>query len=144
MRIPEVLNVVPQTESETLAIATTLVEYVVEDGTINALDMECMLGRLSKIIEAVRENENYKNAVQKEAGNYADKKFTVGKFSFTKSFKTNYDYSPDPYWKELKNKLEARQNTMKAIKEEMCDADGVMIYPAIKKTTDYLTIKPLE
>jgi hypothetical protein len=144
MKIPEVLHIVPQTEGETKAIASTLLDYVLEDGTMNILELKTVLNRLSKVIEYVEDNENYKQAIQQEAGKYPDKKFTVGRFTYSKGARTTYDYTPDPTWKEIKSKLDARQETMKAINEEMCDADGVMIYPAIKKSTEFITVKPLE
>ena len=143
LKFPAVLNIVPTSEAETQALAKQLLEYV-DNGDYNPLQMECVLNRLIKVIEYVRDNENYKNAVAFETAKYAENKFSFHRFSIAKGQRTTYEYKGDYLWMELDAKKKARETLLKSIKEPMFDNDGVQIIPAIKKTTDYLTIKPLE
>lgn len=145
MRIFEELNVVPQTKSEVSAIASSVVDKICEEGTVNVLDAEIMLKQLQNVIECIRSNENYKNSLEKELGRYNEDKFTYQRFSFSKSKKTTYDYKGDSTWRELDAKRKSREELLKTIKEPMGDTNtGEMVYPAIKNITNYVTLKPLE
>ena len=143
LKFPAVLNIVPTSEAETQALAKQLLEYV-DNGDYNPLQMECVLNRMSKIIEYVRDNEDYRKALAFETGKYAENKFNFQRFSVTKSQNVRYEYKGDHVWSDLNAKIKGRESFLKAITEPTFGDDGIQIVPAIKKTTDYLTIKPLE
>jgi hypothetical protein len=143
LKFPTILNIVPTSEAETRAMAKQLVEYV-NSGDYNPLQMKCVLNRLSKIIEYVNDNEDYNNAVAAESAKYAESKFSFQRFSIQKSQNVRYEYKGDYVWNDLNAKIKARETFLKTITEPTFDGDGIQVMPAIKKSTDTLTIKPLE
>jgi len=143
MKLPEVMTIVPTSEAETKALVSYLVDYA-DNGDVNPLDLECMFNRLLKTIEYVRDNERYKAAVNAETTKYAEQKFNFNRFTIQKSSRSSYEYKGDYVWNELDAKKKAREELLKTLKEPMFDESGVQIVPAIKRTTEFLTIKPLE
>jgi hypothetical protein len=143
LKFPTVLNIVPTSGAETNAIAKQLVEYV-DNGDYNPLQMACILNRLQNIIDAVKDNETYKKAVAAEVSKYAESKFSFQRFSIQKSQNVRYEYKGDYVWNDLNAKIKARETFLKTITEPTFDGEGIQVMPAIKKSTDTLTIKPLE
>lgn len=143
LKFPAVLNIVPTSEAETQALAKQLLEYV-DNGDYNPLQMECVLNRMSKVIDYVRENEDYRKALAFETGKYAENKFNFQRFSVTKSQNVRYEYKGDYVWNELDAKIKGREAFLKTITEPTYDDQGIQIMPAIKKVKDTLIIKPIE
>jgi hypothetical protein len=106
--------------------------------------MACVLNRLQNIIDAVKDNETYKKAVAAEVSKYAESKFSFQRFSIQKSQNVRYEYKGDYVWNDLNAKIKARETFLKTITEPTFDGEGIQVMPAIKKSIDTLTIKPLE
>lgn len=142
-RLPEILISVPQSKADIDAIAITVLDEV-DEGNVNPLELECALKQTIKVIEKIRENENYNKALDAELGKYNDKKFTFDRYFVNKSSRTNYDYKGDYLWKELDLKKKTRETFLKSLKEPMFDNEGIQVSPPIITKTDYITVEPIE
>lgn len=110
------------------------------NGSGDVLEMAICLSSMEAIVKGVR--AGVKDLILSESEKYGDKSFEYKGALITRVNRASYDYSNCDAWIDIDNKKKAIEKTMKAISTPVADAEsGEMIYPAIKKETESISIK---
>jgi hypothetical protein len=106
---------------------------------LNAADLLITIKKLEEYLKA------YKDAVKFEGIDELEQVTETDNFRIAKGVTTRYDYSNNPSWVELSDKIKAHEAFLKSLKSplhELNDETGVLTtyYPPVKRQSDRLTI----
>jgi hypothetical protein len=118
--------------------------FEIAHGSREPIKSVFVIDTIIKTLEGIKKHFAVKQAFDNEVDKYPEKTIEFDGFSVTKASRTTWDYSHDDVWRDLKKKLEAREQLMVEVSKHLkplFDSDGVEIPPAISKTTDFTQIK---
>jgi hypothetical protein len=134
----------PETKAELVLFSSKVKESIL-NGDINPIEIDVRLKFLEELINSIRKDKDVKDLIVSEIHKY-EKTFNYrDKAIITISERSSYDYTNDCVYTELKEKIKARENLLKALpKNGMADTEtGEMVYPPIVKKTDIVSYKLL-
>jgi hypothetical protein len=109
------------------------------NGEITALELFTKIQGIKKTIEAIEKVA--KDKALEEAFQYG-KMFTIRNCEFTVVYRNSFDFTHDDMYNRLTCEIKERQDMLKSISKPIADPDtGEIIYPALRKQTEYLTVK---
>jgi len=140
MKALELIRSLPSTKTEQTIFVQKAVNELLA-GDFDLVEAYVMLDTIKKSFEAIQKDEKIKYLVSQEAAKYPEKTIDFGNYSITKGQRTNYDFSNDPRWVELKKELTDREAMLKTIRGKIYDEDGVELTAPISTVSEFLTIK---
>jgi len=118
----------------------------VMNGEADPLDVRAKIDAIEKIIKAVKDNQNFKDAVLDHADLYPDKTFAHNLVKFTKAESARYDYSEDEIWSDCKareteaaNERKDEEKVLQALKKPT-EVEGVLRHPPVKRSSSYVRV----
>ena len=145
MKALQIINSVPASRSEINQFVDSILSIVME-GEVDPLSVHRRINALERIIKGIKDNADYKFAINDQADKYSEKTFDFEGAEFTKASSARYDYSDNEYWHKLKEvELKAiddrkdHEKILSALKEPT-EINGELSYPPSKKSTSYVKI----
>jgi hypothetical protein len=136
----KIISEIPANKAGIELFANALVDGLMS-GDVDPLEIRAKIDAIERIIKAVKDNQQFRDVVLDAADLHPDKTFEVNGIKFTKAESTQYDYSNDPVWRDLKFKesnfaglRKEREAVLKALKEPTT-INGDMCNPPIKKSS---------
>ncbi|KPL08384.1 hypothetical protein AMJ86_00720 [bacterium SM23_57] len=138
----KLLSHVPDTAVKQIDLANEILRFALS-GDVNPLGTELLMKSLENVINLVRKDDRFREAVIDEISKYEEKSFSFDGAVITKGERKNYDFSTDPRWVALREQLKEREALLKNIpkSEEIITLDGEVIQRPEIKITDFYTIK---
>ena len=137
------LQQLPSTKAEQKAFAESAVNEILA-GDYGIIEAVALINAIRGTFDQILKDPKITYSIQSELDKYKEKTIDFSSFTITKAQRTTWAYDSDPVWKELKQHLTNREESMKlAAKsiDKMFDQEGSEIPPATIKTAEYFTIK---
>lgn len=133
----------------TIAEKKDLVKQSIKDqilsGYLNPLEFYRQAKIIGDVMEDLKKDRDIFDCVQTEILKYGKEKPTVNGAVVTMSSRTTPDYSScgDPVYNELKEKIKAREQFLKALPPEgtVDPNTGLLIMPPVTKESQFITVK---
>lgn len=136
--------VLPSTP-EKKAVAVARIKNEILEGRLNPLDFYRQAKLFGDMIEELKKDADIFDCAYSERLKYGKQKPTINGSIVDLGSRTTYDYDScgDPTWKELKEKLKAREQFLKNIPSGgVADPEtGLLIEPPTAKVSEFFVVK---
>lgn len=140
-----IINEIPANKAGIKLFADALVDASI-NGEVDPLDIRKRLDAIEKVIKAVKDHPDFKDAILDAAALWPDKTFEHEGVKFTKAESAKYDYSADPVWSRLNIEVQrftaSRKDEEKilAALKEPTEINGEERLPPVKTSSSYVRI----
>jgi len=144
-RAIKIIHEIPANKAGIQMFAEAVVNGVM-NGEADPLDVRARVDAIERIIKAIKDSPEFKDAVLDQADLFPEKSFEQNGIKFTKAEHTRYDYSADPVWAELKEQegeiAQLRKEREKLLLglSEPTNIDGQICEPPFKKSSTYVKL----